>query len=594
MKKYLHRYVPVTDWLSHYGKGDFRADAVAGLVVLFITIPQAISYAYLAGLPPETGLYAAVVSLVIYALFGSSRTLVTGPAAIIAMMTLSAGSSVAEPGSVEYSEFALRLAFLTGLILVLLRLVRFGSLVSFLSHAVVTGFITAAAILIILNQLPAIIGFPVRPQNDITESLSFLLSLNKGLNGAVMLISLASITMLLLCRKYLARMFQSLIPGTAFAESLSRLVPMLVILAGTAVTAYLRLDEQYQVAIVGAVPSGLPSVHAFDLDIEDFRQMFPTAFLIALVIFMESTSVATALASKKRERIDPNQELTGLGLANIGVSFLGGFPVAGSFGRSVINFSSGARTQVSGLVTASLVILTIWWFVPLFYYLPRGVLAAIVVVSALQLIDTGTIRRIFDFNSIDAITFSCTFLAVLFFGVEIGITAGILVSFTLLIRSSSRPRLVVVGRIGDSEHFRSVERHDARMSPGVLAIRVDESIYFVNTRFIESFILDRVAEASASRVPATGAPAAGPQEIRHVLLICTSVNFIDTSGLEMLEELCDNLSETGITLHLAEVKAPVLDKLVATGFVEHLKGKIYFTTDIAIRDLAREQVSSRI
>jgi SulP family sulfate permease len=306
------------------------------------------------------------------------------------------------------------------------------------------------------------------------------------------------------------------------------------------------------------------------LDLAEVQSLLPSALLMAMVIFMESTSVGSAMASKKREKIEPNQELVGLGVANVGASLFGGFPVAGSFARTVVNFSSGAVSPVSSLVTAILVVVVLLWFTPFFYHLPKGILAAIIVISAWQLIDAQVIRRIFIFNFTDAVTFSCTFVAVLLLGVESGILIGIIISFVLLIRSSSRPHIAVVGRIGDSEHFRNVERFDTTTTPEILAVRIDQSVYFVNTRYIESFLLNAIADTP---------------EVKHIVLICTATNFIDTSGLEMLERLCDNLNEVGITLHLAEVKSSVMDKLRKTDFYDHMRGQVYFTADIAMKDL---------
>jgi SulP family sulfate permease len=265
--------------------------------------------------------------------------------------------------------------------------------------------------------------------------------------------------------------------------------------------------------------------------------------------------------------------LVGLGAANIGSSIVGGFPVAGSFARTVINHSSGATSQVSALVTAALVALTVIAIAPLFYFLPKAVLSAIIVMSASQLIEVHGIRKIFAFNPIDAVTFTFTFIAVLALGVETGILIGILISFVLLIRASSRPHIAVVGRVGGSEHFRNIERYEVTTSPEILAVRIDESLYFVNSRYVETFLLNRVADA---------------REVQHVLLICNAVNFIDSSGLEMLELLNDNLHEAGVTLHLSEVKGPVMDRLKETEFFQRMHGDVFFTTDIAMRSLSND------
>ena len=316
----------------------------------------------------------------------------------------------------------------------------------------------------------------------------------------------------------------------------------------------------------------LPSLQSLDFSIEEVQILAPSALLIAMVVFMESTSIGAAVASKRREKIDPNQELVGLGFANIGAGLVGGFPVAGSFARTVVNYSSGAVSQAASLITALLVIVTLVWLTPFFYYLPKSVLSAIIVMSAIQLIDWHGISKTFSFNRIDAVTFSFTFVAVLALGVESGILVGIGISFVLLIRSSSKPHIAVVGRVQGTEHFRNVLRHDVETFPHVLTVRVDESLYFVNTRYIETFLLNKVADSP---------------ELEHILLICTATNFIDTSGLEMLELLSDNLNEVGVTLHLAEVKGPIMDKLKETDFLRGMHGEIFFTTDIAMKNLAQ-------
>jgi len=544
---------------------------IAGVVVLFITIPQVIAYAFLAGLPPETGLYASIAALLCYAAFGSSRTLAVGPTAILAMMTLEATSSYGTPGTEEYTQLAIKLGLVTGLVLIALRIVNFGAVINFLSHAVVTGFISAAAILIITNQLPAMLGTGTAPDSSMWGVLNHLIDSSGHVNLAVVLIAGGAFALLVFCRSYLEAILLKMGIHGHIANNLAKSAPMYAVVIGVIITAIYDLDITSRVPVVGSIPADLPVLALVSITLEEIQTLFPSALLIAMVVFLESTSVGTAMASKKRQKIEPNQELVGLGLANIGASLAGGFPVAGSFARTVVNFSSGAVTPVASVITALLVIMTLVWFAPLFYYLPRAVLAAIIIISAWQLIDIPVIRRIFAFNFIDAVTFCCTFFAVLTLGVEMGILVGIAISFVLLIRSSSLPHIVIVGRMGESEHFRNVDRFETRTSPEVLAMRVDQSIYFVNTRFIENFMMKSVSDAP---------------DVKHVVLICTATNFIDTSGLEMLEHLCDNLHEMGVTLHLAEVKSAVMDKLKLTDFSEHMRGNIYFTTDLAMKDLA--------
>ena len=550
---------------------DFQSDSVAGTVVLFITVPQAIAYAYLAGMPPQTGLYAAMVALVFYAAFGSSKALAVGPTAIVAMMAFETASAYAGAGTDEYILTVVQLSFVTGFILLFLRIVNFGSVISFLSHAVVTGFISAAAILIISNQFPLMIGLESSPDKSLVGVYGYLYADFGLLNEYVVAIALGAVAVLVFCRTLLSSMLLRLGLSESVADNIVKSAPMFAVVLGVIVVQSSNFDVAAGVPIVGEIPSQLPSFTLVILDWPRLQSLTPSALLIAMVIFMESTSIGTAVAVKSRDKIDANHELIGLGAANIGSSFVGGFPVAGSLARTIVNYSSGAVSPVASVITAVLVLLTLLLFASAFYYLPTGVLSAIIVVSAWQLIDVQAIKKIFSFNPTDAVTFTCTFVAVLILGVESGVLFGIVVSFILLIRSSSKPHIAFVGRVGDSEHFRNVDRYDVTTSKRVLALRVDESFYFVNTRYVESFVLTQIAES---------------KEIEHVLLICSGANFVDTSGLEMLEALSENLQEVAVTLHLAEVKGPVMDKLKETGFYKNMAGQVYFTTDIAMKELA--------
>ncbi len=547
------------------------ADAIAGLVVLFITVPQVIAYAFLAGMPPEAGLYAAILALVCYGAFGSSRTLAVGPTAIIAMMTLEATSRYATPGSEDYVEIAMQLGLVTGFTLLLLRVINFGAVISFLSHAVVSGFITAAAILIMTNQLPAILGLGPPPDTSVISVLQHLMNGIDAINIFSLVIGISAMGLLFICRAYLSTLLAGIGLSEVWINALTRSAPMYAVIFSVIVVYFGAMSDDHGVSIVGSIPTSLPGIQLFDMSVDRLQLLGPSALLIAMVVFMESTSIGAAVASKRREKIDPNQELVGLGIANVGASIVGGFPVAGSFARTVVAYSSGAISQVASLITAALVVVTLVWFAGFFYYLPKSVLSAIIVMSAVQLIDWTAIKRTFSFNQTDAVTFFFTFIAVLGLGVESGILIGIAISFVLLIRNSSKPHIAVVGRWQGTEHFRNILRHEVETFPHVLAVRIDESLYFVNTRYIETFLLNKVAESD---------------DIEHILLICTATNFIDSSGLEMLELLSENLEEVGVTLHLAEVKGPVMDKLKETAFFKTMKGEIFFTTDIAMKSLA--------
>jgi SulP family sulfate permease len=570
----LKQIIPILQWLPNYQRAWLADDLIAGTIVLFITVPQVIAYAFLAGLPPQAGLYAAIFSLLCYSMFGSSRALAVGPTAIIAMMTLEAVSDLATPGTTQYSLVAAQLALLTGGVLLVLRVINFGAVISFLSHAVVSGFITAAATLIMFNQLPTLLGIQSANGTDLLSVASHLVHQVTETNLLSLGLGLSSMALLLLCREPLARLLRARGFAEVWIGALTRSAPMYAVVLSVAYVFFSGQDQA--LPIVGNIPASLPEFHSFSFNRTELEHLLPSALLIAMVVFMESTSIGTAVAVKQRAKIIPNQELVGLGFANIGAALIGGFPVAGSFARTIVNFSAGAATQLAGIVTALLVLFALVGFGWFFYYLPKSILAAIILLSAWQLIDWKGIRQTFTFSAADAVTFVFTFIAVLVLGVESGILVGIGISFVLLIRSSSKPHIAIVGRWQGTEHFRSVTRHEVETLPNVLAVRIDESFYFVNSRYIETYLLNEITESS---------------ELEHVLLICTATNFIDSSGLEMLEMLADSLEELGVTLHLAEVKGPVMDKLKETDFFAHMQGKIFFTTDIAMRALAETEAT---
>lgn len=564
---------PVLEWGSSYGKSSFQDDLISGLVVTFITVPQVIAYAFLAGLPAEVGLYAAIAATCCYAFLGTGRTLAVGPTAIVAMMAFETVSSLVEPGSAAYMETMVRLTLITGLVLVCLRVVNFGSMVNFMSHAVVTGFITAAAVLIIINQLTAIFGIPAADATGFLSVLLHLMSSIEQINLTMLWISIFALMILWFCRGFLESILLSKGVSKRLSGILVKSAPMYVVVLGVVLVWSFDLVNTAGVSIIGTIPTQLPAPHLISVSRNEFISLLPAAFLIALVIFIESTSIGSVVASKRREKIDPNQELVGLGAANIGAALFGGFPVAGSFGRTMVNFSAGAVTPIASLITAACVVVTLTWLTQLFFHLPVGILAVIIVIAASQLIDVNAIRRILTFNRTDAVTLITTFIAVLATGVETGILIGVGISFMLLIRSSSKPHIAVVGRYGNSEHFRNVLRHEVSTIPNLLMVRIDESLYFVNSRYVETFLLDKIADNA---------------DLDNVLLICTAINFIDASGLAVLESLNEKLYEAGVTLNLAEIKGPVMDTLDKTDFYQNMHGKIFFTTDLAMKELADE------
>lgn len=558
---------PLLQRLQHYSKPDLIDDLLAGLIVTAITAPQAMAYAYLAGLPAEIGLYSAIAALVAYSLFGSNGSLAVGPTAVISLMTVQALSSLYQPESTAYTQGAILLALTTGAILLLLRLVKFGEVVNFLSHAVVTGFISAAACLIIISQLSALSGMALTSQEQGFSKLLLLLQNLSAIHYATLLMGITAIVLLVLCKTLLPGLLQHSAVKSQWHPALVRSAPLYIVIM--AITVVYLIQPQ-GMSLVGNIPAGIPSLPNLQFNLAQLNAIAPSALLIAMVIFIESTSVGSVVASKRRERIDPNQELIGLGVANIASGLVGGFPSAGSFARTMVNFAAGAVTTVASLVTALCLVLLLLFFTPLFYYLPKTILAAIIVVSAAQLIDLHVISKLLAFNRQDAVTFVTTFVAVLLLGVETGIVIGVVLGFALLIRAASTPHIAAVGRVGKSGHFRNIDRHAVNTSEQVLALRVDESLYFVNTRHVERYVLNKIAEQPA---------------LEHILLICSATNFIDTAGLELLEALNENLQDANIKLHLAEVKGPVMDHLAGTHFCQELTGEVFFTTDQAMREL---------
>lgn len=566
-------------WLADYRRADLPGDLTAGAIVAIMLVPQGMAYAMLASLPPQVGLYASLIPLVLYALLGTSRSLAVGPVAIVSLLTASAIGAAASTG-VPATELALILALLSGAMLFAMGLLRFGFLVNFLSHSVISGFTSAAALIIGFSQLKHLLGIDLPRTHLVHETILNAVDRWPAYNWTTIALSVGAIGILLLARGPFARLLASWRVRDSIAGPLTKTGPLIAAIAGTATVGLFGLDQQAGVKIVGAIPSGLPamSVPRFQQDV--WLELAPAAFLISIVGFMESVSVAKALASRRRQKIDPDRELLALGAANMGAAVGGGYPVTGGFSRSVVNFSAGANTPLASLVTAALVLLTVLFLTPLFYYLPRAVLSAIIVVAVANLIDIQTLRRAWLYDKADAAALIATIVAVLSLGIEIGILVGVAVAVAIHLYRTSRPHIAVVGRKDGTEHFRNVERHQVETVPTILAIRVDESLYFANTRYLEEQVMTRVADAP---------------EINDLVLICSAINEIDASALETLERLIEDLAEGGVTVHLAEVKGPVMDRLNQVDFAESLKpGQIFLSTHAAFVALAPRDVPASV
>ena len=568
MRLYLANIVPATEWLRTYRRSELASDLLAGVIVTIMLIPQSLAYALLAGLPPQVGLYASILPLVAYAIFGSSRTLAVGPVAVVSLMTAAAVSKIAAPGSPEYVAAALLLAFLSGLFLLALGLARMGAIANLLSHPVISGFISASAVLIAVSQLKHVFGVDAQGQT-LAEIVPDLVGGIAGLNIATVTIGVLAIAFLFWVREKLKPLLIRAGLGPMLADTVSKAGPIAAVAVSISAVMLMRLDS-VGVRIVGEIPSGLPPLTFPAFDAELWQELLPAAVLIGLVGFVESVSVAETLAARRRQRIDANQELVGLGAANLASAFSGGYAVTGGFARSVISFSAGAQTPLAGVFTAALIALTALFLTPLFFYLPNAVLAATIIVAVLSLVDLRSIKRTWRYSKSDFAAMATTIVLVLALGVEAGIVAGIVISVAFFLWRTTRPHMAVVGQVPGSEHFRNIERHTVIQSEKVLTIRVDESLYFANARFLEQRILSLIA--------------ARP-EITDFILMCPAVNYIDASALESLEAIADRLNSAGVRMHLSEVKGPVTDRLKRSDFFDHLTGEIFLSQHDAIRAL---------
>ncbi|HKK31891.1 MAG TPA: sulfate permease [Alphaproteobacteria bacterium] len=564
----MRRFLPVLEWGRHYNRGAFGNDLIAAAIVTIMLIPQSLAYALLAGLPPEVGLYASILPLVAYAIFGTSRALAVGPVAVISLMTAAAVGEVAAQGTADYYAAAIVLAVLSGILLVAMGLLRLGFLANFLSHPVISGFITASGIIIAASQLKHILGIDAGGHN-LVEIAGSLASNAAGLNVYALLIGVAATAFLFWVRSRLKPLLIRLGLGSRLADVITKAGPVAAVAMTTLAAAALDL-QQAGLAVVGDVPQGLPPFAVPVLDPELWLALAGPAILLSAVGFVESVSVAQTLAAKKRQRIDPDQELVGLGASNLAAGFSGGYPVTGGFARSVVNFDAGAETPAAGALTAIGIALATLFLTPLLYYLPNATLAATIIVAVLSLVDFRILRSTWTYSKSDFSAMAATILVTLGIGVEAGIIAGVGLSLALYLYRTSRPHCAVVGQVPGSEHFRNILRHDVVTSPKVATLRVDESLYFANARFLEDRIIDLVTDGDT---------------IRHVVLMCPAVNEIDASALHSLEEINHRLKDAGVFFHLSEVKGPVMDRLQRSDFLDHLTGQVFLSQYDAFRTL---------
>lgn len=567
----LKGYFPILSWGAQYNKATLTNDLIAAVIVTIMLVPQSLAYALLAGLPAEAGLYASIVPIMLYSVFGSSRVLALGPVAVVSLMTAAAIGNIAEQGTMGYAAAALSLAFLSGGMLLLLGVFRLGFLANFLSHPVIAGFITASGVIIAASQFKHILGVDAHGHN-LFQLVQSLWAHVTELNIITVILGVGASGFLFWVRKGLKPLLLSKGLSPKSADIATKAGPVFAVVATTVVVWLFGLDN-YGVKIVGDVPQALPPFTMPDLSLDLLGQLFVPALLISIIGFVESVSVASTLAAKKRQRIDPDQELIGLGAANIGAAFTGGYPVTGGFARSVVNFDAGAETPAAGAFTAIGLAIAALALTPLLFFLPKATLAATIIVAVLSLVDFSILKTAWSYSRADFLAVATTIAVTLGFGVELGVSAGVILSIVTHLYHSSRPHVAQVGLVPGTQHFRNVNRHTVITDPSVLTVRVDESLYFANARFLEDYIYDRVVADCPTR---------------HVVLMCSAVNDVDLSALESLEAINHRLKDAGVTLHLSEVKGPVMDRLRRSHFLDELTGTIFFSQYEAFTQLMPE------
>ena len=567
----LLKFFPCIDWLRSYDARTLTDDLVAAVIVTIMLVPQSLAYALLAGVPAEVGLYASMLPLVLYTVFGSSRTLAVGPVAVVSLMTASSIGSLELSTQAQYLQAAMTLAILSGLFLLLLGILRFGFLANFLSHPVVAGFITASAIIIALGQVRHVLGIDAGGDN-LPELLTSLVEHLEDTNAMTLAVGLFAIVFLAASRLWLKGLLSRFGLSDFAAGVMVKAAPVIAVIITIAWAGLAGLEDS-GVALVGEIPAGLPSLVWPAFDMAMVQALVVPAILISVIGYVESVSVGKTLAAKRRQKIDQNQELIGLGTANIASAISGGFPVTGGFSRSVVNFDAGARTPAAGFFTAIGIGIATLTLTGLLALLPKATLAATIIIAVLGLVDISMLKKTWAYSKHDFIAVAATILVTLLAGVETGVSTGVVASLVLHLYKTSRPHIAEVGEIKGTKHFRNIKRHQVETSPYILQLRVDESLYFANASYLEEEIFRNLGEKKS---------------LRHVILMCTAVNEIDISALEVLESINDILKEQSIGFHLSEVKGPVMDHLEGTHFLAALNGQVFLSHYQAVQTLLLE------
>jgi len=555
--------LPVFDWLPGYARADLKGDLVAGLTVGAMLIPQSMGYALLAGLPPQIGLYSAVLPLIAYAAIGGSRQLGVGPTAISSLLTAAGLAHLSRGDPTLTIELAATLAVLVGLMRVALGVGRLGFMVSFLSRPVLSGFTSAAAILIGASQLKHLVGIKLERTERVHQIVAEAAGRIDELQGATLAIGLGGIALLAALRRWLPSW-----PGALIAVGLATL----------AVTA-LHLEDRH-VSVVGDIPGRLPQVGVPTTGFDHLGDMMPTALAITMLGFVESIAIAKVFAQRHRYTIKPNRELVALGVCTVTAGLSHGYPVSGSFSRTAVNATSGARTQLAGVISAGVVALTLVVLTPLFRPLPHAVLASVVVMAVAGLVDVGEARRLWTVKRSDFWLLALAFAGTLAFGVELGLGISVIASLAVVLRQTTRPHIAVLGRIPGTTQFRNVDRSPSAVTTdGVVVVRVDAPLYFANLDYLREKLTNLEEEQDG--------------RMRVLVIDATSVTELDSSADTALVEIADDLGGRDVELYLAGVKGRLLDVMRRSGSYQRLGPDHFFLSADDAVNHAEETLDAR-
>ncbi len=557
------------DWAAGYNSGIFSEDLIAAIIVTVLLVPQSLAYALLAGLPPQVGIYASILPLAVYALLGSSRQLSVGPTAVVSLMTAAAIATIPEG---QRLVSAAALALMTGGFMLVFGLLKAGFIMNFVSRPVVSAYITGAGMLIIISQLQHIFGVKAGGQTALSLLRTLFAALSET-KSVAMLIGGGSIALLWSVKKYLAFGLVKLGMKARYARIGARVAPIVVVLLSIGLSAGLNLSERYGLRVVGDIPAGLPSFILPDMDWLGYQALLVPALVIAVVAFVDSMTIAQTLGARSRTRVDANKELLGLGISNFFAGMTGGYPVNGSLSRSAVNFSAGARTPISGVLAAAFMALTALFLTPYLTQLPLATLAALIIVACFSMVEFDNLWRTWVYSRTDGVTAVATFLAVLLLGVQWGVLVGVVLAMALHIRATLKPHMARVGRFPGTEHYRDAERFNVETDPKVITLRIDESLYYANARYLE----DKVARLIVENT-----------EMTDLILMCPAVNKIDASALSSLHEINKRLISANVALHISEMHSHVRERLHRSDFIDQLSGQIFLSQHEAMEALRSE------